>query len=90
MTPWKLALTGLIALSILSPVAYANSTRKETLGTMIGPYLGTRFDGVMGKLVMSALGIVAGGLIGDQIGRSLVRARRRRERTERQSDRPAA
>jgi len=83
MNPWKLALAGLIALSILSPVAYANPARKEALGTLMGTHLGTRFDGVMGKLVLSALGIVAGGLIGDQIGRSLVRARRRRERTER-------
>ena len=71
----KIAMAALIALSVGACDTYG---QKETGGTLLGAglggLLGSQFGGGSGKLVMTALGVVGGGLLGNSIGRSLDRA----------------
>lgn len=71
----KIALVALLALSLGACESYG---QKETGGTLIGAglggLLGSQFGGGTGKLAMTALGVVGGGLLGNSLGRSLDRA----------------
>ncbi|MPY76026.1 MAG: glycine zipper 2TM domain-containing protein [Alphaproteobacteria bacterium] len=71
----KIVLVGLLALSLGACESYG---QKETGGTLIGAglggLLGSQFGGGTGKLAMTALGVVGGGLLGNSLGRSLDRA----------------
>ena len=67
----KIALVALLALSLGACESYG---QKETGGTLIGAglggLLGSQFGGGTGKLAMTALGVVGGGLLGNSLGRS--------------------
>lgn len=71
----KIVLVALLALSLGACESYG---QKETGGTLIGAglggLLGSQFGGGTGKLAMTALGVVGGGLLGNSLGRSLDRA----------------